>query len=249
MQAYEPPNPSIIITPEFLSEDLEFGNAEMYITTISHLSVQAAARKALSASSARTQEGDVHLSSVKVMKRGVKNAPSTFNALMADEDVANRVRQMMRTARTHQVWMITAVLYAVDAHIKTNATSSKEADVKAKLQLPVGAAAGAAVGAPGVGPTALDVDLVEGSVSHQKQSTAGIEADMTGRRVIAVQYYRCEDPNFFDRLRGKMSLRGKRLQNVDMGYKGLGDSDDENDESSDEDEKTPKLVLKECVEV
>lgn len=59
VQAYEPPNPSNIITPEFLSKDLEFGNAEMHITTISHLSVQAAARKALSASGGRTQEGDV----------------------------------------------------------------------------------------------------------------------------------------------------------------------------------------------
>lgn len=103
MQAYEPPNPSIIITPEFLSEDLEFGNAEMYITTISHLSAQAATRKAFSASGARTQEGDVHLSSVKVMKRGVRNALSAFNALMADEDIVNRVRRIIRTTRTHQV--------------------------------------------------------------------------------------------------------------------------------------------------
>lgn len=118
--------------------------------------------------------------------------------------------------------IITAVLYAMDAHVKTNATRSKEANVKAKVQLPVGAAAGAAVGAPGAGPTAVDVDVVEGSVSHQKQSTAGIEADMTGRRVIAVQYFRCEDPKFFDRLRGQMSLRSKGLQNVDTGYKGLG---------------------------
>ncbi|KAH8703571.1 hypothetical protein BGW36DRAFT_423126 [Talaromyces proteolyticus] len=249
VQANEPPDPSIIITPEFLSEDLEFGNAEMYITTISHLSAQAAARKALSANGARTQEGDVHLSSVQVMRRGVRHAPSAFNALMADEHVVNRVRRMMRTAGTHQVWMITAVLYATDAHVKTNATRSKEADVKVKMQLPVGAAAGAAIGAPGVGPTALDVDVVEGSVSHQQQSAAGMEADMTGHRVFAVQYWRCEDPKFFDRLRGKMSLRGKGLQNVDAGYKGLGESDHEDDESSDDDEKAPPLVLKECVEV
>lgn len=46
-----------------------------------------------------------------------------------------------------------------------------------------------------------------------------------------------------------MSLRSKGLQNVDTGYKGLGESDDENDESSDEDEKAPPLALKECVEV
>ncbi|KFZ18763.1 hypothetical protein V501_01010 [Pseudogymnoascus sp. VKM F-4519 (FW-2642)] len=244
VQAYEPPDTSIIITPKFLSEDLEFGNAEMYITTISHLSAQAAARKALSARGARTQEGDVHLSSVEVMKRGVRHAPSAFNALMADEDVVSRVRRMMCTARTHQVWMITAVLYATDAHVKTNAMRSKEANVKVKVQLPVGAAAGATVGAPGVGPTALNVDVAGASVSQQKQSAAGIEADMTGRRVFAVQYWRCEDPKFFDRLRGEISLRGKGLQNVDTGYKGLGGSDYEDDESSDDDEKAPPLVLK-----
>lgn len=74
----------------------------------------------------------------------------------------------------------------MDAYIKTNASRSKEADVKAKMQLPVGAAAGAAVGAPDMGTTALDVDVVDGSVSHQKQSTADIEVDITGLRVIVV---------------------------------------------------------------
>ena len=126
---------------------------------------------------------------------------------------------------------------------------SKEADVKAKVQLPVGTAAAAVVGAPGVGPTALDVDVAEGSISNQKQSSAGIEADMTGRRVFAVQYFRCEDPKFFDRLRGKMSLRSKGLQNVDTGYKGLGESEDEDEESSDDYEKAPPLVLNQCVEI
>ena len=108
VQAYEPSDPSAIITREYLSEDLEFGNAELYITAISQLSAQAAARKARLASGARSQEGDVHLSSLQVVKRGVKHAPSAFNSLMADEEVAGKVRQMMRTAKTHQVWVITA---------------------------------------------------------------------------------------------------------------------------------------------
>ena len=112
------------------------------------------------------------------------------------------------------------------------------------MQLPVGAAAAAATGAPGIGSTVPDVDVAEGSVSNQKQSTAGIKADLTGQRVFAVQYWRCEDPKFFDRLRGQMSLRSKGLQNVDTGYKGLGDSDDENEDSSDDDEKAPPLIFK-----
>lgn len=247
VQAYEPPDPSFIITAEFFGEDLEFGNAEMYISTISNLSAKAAARNSLSASGARAQEGDVQLSSITVMKRGVKHAPSAFNALMADTDVVARVWRMMRTAKTHQVWMVTAVLYGTDAHIKTNAARSNEVEANVKVQVPVGDAAGAVVGAPVAAPTALNVDVAEGSVLQKKESTAGLEADMIGSRVFAVQYWLCEDPKFFDRIRGKRSLRGKELQKVDAGYKGLGKSDDEGD-GSDEDDEGPMLILRECVE-
>lgn len=72
---------------------------------------------------------------------------------------------------------------------------------------------------------------------------------MTGRRVFAVQYFCCEDPKFFDRLRGKMSPQIMGLQNVDTGYKGLGESEGEDDKSSDDNEKAPPLVLKECVKI
>jgi hypothetical protein len=46
-----------------------------------------------------------------------------------------------------------------------------------------------------------------------------------------------------------MTLRGKGLEKVDMGYKGLGDSDEKDNESGDDDEGAPPLVLRQCEEV
>lgn len=61
-------NPSRIVTPNFISGGLNFDNAEMYISTISHASAKAAAQKALMAGRSRTVEGGVALSGSQVSK-------------------------------------------------------------------------------------------------------------------------------------------------------------------------------------
>lgn len=230
VQGYEPQDPSRIVTADFRSEDLHFNNAEMCISAVSHASTNAGIRRALMLGGSQTSEGDVVLRSAKVTKRGIKNARSTFDALMDDRDVMASVKRLMRDSRAHTVWMITAILFIDDAHIETDTSKSSQSDTNATIALPIVAAAGA--GFIGSDPK---VDL---SSSTQRKSGAKMEADISGRRVFAVQYWRCEHrpvDRILDHWREQMALHGRGIQKVSTGHRGLGDSEDENEDEEDDD--------------
>jgi hypothetical protein len=252
---FQPRDPSRIITPDFLQTDLEFANAELYIAAVQKSSTSvAAAKKALAVRRAAEHEGDVVLSAVKVIRKSLRSAPDAFNPLMADADVKQSVLEMMRGAspRARRVWMVTAVLYTDgNGHIRTNATRSTEMNSEAKLTVPKETIAAATLAATHGGTAVApeeDVDLVEVSARREKSSGTGMEADLSGKRVFAVQYWRCDDSRFVDRRRGKMTLRGRGLEKVETGHKGLGESDDEG-EDSDGDEEEQQLVLNGCEEL
>jgi hypothetical protein len=237
VQGYEPKDPSRIITEEFIGEDLQFDNAEMYISSVSHASTSAGVRKALKIGGSHTSEGDVVLRSAQVTKRGVKNARLAFDALMDDKDVVASVKRLMRDSRTHTVWMITGVLFVNDAHIRTNLSASTLSNTKTTIQMPMAVSAG-------VGLRGLDIEA-DISSSSRKTSRTNLEADMSGRRVFAVQYWRCEHrpvDRIFDRWREQMALSGRGIQKVSTGHRGLGDSEDE-DESEDNDDWGANLEI------
>ncbi|KAJ5918292.1 hypothetical protein N7454_010667 [Penicillium verhagenii] len=244
LEGYEPKDPTKIITPEFISEDLDFGNVEMFITTVSHTSANAAARKALTIGGSRTSAGGVALSSDQITKRGIKNARSAFEALTTNADIMTGVQNMMRNAGVHRIWMITGILLVSDGHVKTNALKASEVNFKAAAQFPTAAAAGISP----VGLEALDIDVAEISIKKKRNAEAGLEADLMGRRVFAVQYWRCDHPRWkpqqlLGQWRGQMTLRGKGLQKVDTGHMGLGESEDEDEEDADADCGSQSLVL------
>jgi hypothetical protein len=230
VQGYEPENPSRIITEEFIAEDLQFENAEMYITSVSHASTSGGVRRVLMVGNSQRSEGDVVLRSAQVTKRGIKSARSTFDALMNDKEVVASVKKLMRDSHTHTVWMITAVIFVNDAHIKTNFSKSTQSDTKTTIQMPIAASAG-------IGLRGLDIEA-DMSSSNRKTSRANLEADMSGQRVFAVQYWRCEHravDRIFDRWREQMALSGRGIQKVSTGHRGLGDSGDEDEDTDDDD--------------
>ncbi|KAJ5632852.1 hypothetical protein N7490_009191 [Penicillium lividum] len=214
---------------------MDFENVDMFITAISNSSAKTAARKALTVGASHKHEGGILLSSSRVTKRGLKHAPAAFDILSSDSEVMGRVQQMMRGARARRVWMITGVLLVSDAHVKTNALKSSEVNIKAAAQIPTAAV----MGLTPVGLEALDIEVAEVSASKLTKSSAGLEVDLTSRRVFAVQYWRCElqrwkRQQLFGQWRGQMTLRGKGIQKVETGHMGLGDSESEDEEGVEE---------------
>ncbi|KAJ5971322.1 uncharacterized protein N7479_001240 [Penicillium vulpinum] len=228
VQGYEPEDPSRIITEEFRSEDLHFENAEMCITSVSHASTNAGVRRALMIGGSHTSEGDVVLRSARVTKRGIRNARSAFDALMDDRDVVDSVKRLMRDSGMHTVWMITAILFVDNAHIKTSVSKTSQSDAKTTVKMPIAATAG-------IGMRGFEIEA-DVSSSSRKTSGASMEANMSGRHVFAVQYWRCEHrpvDRLLDRWREQMSLRGRGIQKVSTGHRGLGDSEDEEEDEDD----------------
>lgn len=230
MQGYEPENPSRIITEEFIGEDLQFENAEICITSVSHSSTNAGVRRALMIGGSHQSKGDVVLRSTQVTKRGMKNARLSFDALMNDKDVTTSVKKLMRDTHAHTIWMITAVLFVNDAHIKTNVSSSNQSDTQTTLPIPA------------IATSELDLGALDNeaniSFSSRETSAANLEAEMSGRRVFAVQYWRCEHrpvDRIFDQWREQLALRGRGIQKVSTGHKGLGSSDDEDNDTDNDD--------------
>lgn len=239
VQGFEPEDPSRVITEEYVSEDLHFENTEMRIASISQKSAHAGTSRAVMLGGSHKAEGDVVLRSARVTKRAIRDARVAFAALLNDPKISEGVKEMMRGSQRHTVWMITGILYATNAHIGAVTSMSNLSDVKAKLPLPSLDSAGLVLGTVSVGQGTL-------SSSHRGVSHVNLEADMSGTRVFAVQYWRCElrpMDRLFDRWRDQMVLRGKGVQRVSTGHLGLGNSEDEDELSDDDDWDTQSLVI------
>jgi hypothetical protein len=149
----------------------------------------------------------------------------------------------MRDTHAHTIWMITAVLFVNDAHFKTIVSRSDQSDTQTALPIPAIATSELDLGA-------LDNEAKVSFLSRET-SAANLEAEMSGKRVFAVQYWRCEHrpvDRIFDQWREQLALRGRGIQKVSTGHRGLGNSDDEDDEDDDTDNDDWDADLEFCSE-
>ncbi|CEJ60997.1 hypothetical protein PMG11_09547 [Penicillium brasilianum] len=239
VQGFEPEDPSRVITEEYISEDIHFENAEMRIASISHKSAQASLSRAVMLGNSHNGEGDVVLRSAKVIKRAIKDARVAFTALLNDLEVSEGVKKMMRSSRKHTVWMITGILCATDAHIGTITSTSNLSGMKTTIPIPSLESTGLSLTTLGTGGGTL-------SSSRRVVSHLNLEADISGSRIFAVQYWRCElrpMDRLFDRWRNQMVLQGKGVQRVSTGHRGLGNYGDDDGSSDDDDPDAHTLVI------
>jgi hypothetical protein len=241
VQGFEPKDPSRVIGEEYISEDIHFENAEMRIASISHKSAQANLSRAVMLGSSHNGEGDVVLRSAKVTKRAIKDARVAFAALLNDPEVSEGVKRMMRGSGKHTVWIITGILYATDAHIGTVTSTSNLSGMKTTIPI------------PSLESTGLTLGVGGGTLSSSRRNVShlNLEADISGSRIFAVQYWRCElrpMDRLFDRWRDQMVLQGKGVQRVKTGHRGLGNYRDDDGSSEDDDPDRKTLVIS-CEEI